>query len=319
MKMGNRANYILKTKESLEIYYTHWRAINVAQDLALGKKEFVKLVKEFDKAEFLLNEPWIEACVLINFPEKKLTFWETDTLFETSVREEYLKQLKKTWAGWKIQFAENEMYGIESELKIEYISNQEINLEFVTTENLSDLENRENYFSCLVVIKENNQYFTKYVNGGRDDQLALIGEPVIDLLKQMQNRKLKKENSDDFYSCLMIDLDNNKLWVNQSITGLKDKLQSLWKNWEINVGNFGYIKLLKEIGIKTSELELTKNESKRIVADFLNVKDTFDPNSLAKKLTEEMGKDIQFSEHFFQNIKPKKSFWNKIKEYLIKK
>lgn len=72
--MGNRANYILKKDNEFNIYYTHWRAINVAQDLALGQKEF-------DKEEKLLDEPWIEACVLVDFPQKKLTFWETEMLF----------------------------------------------------------------------------------------------------------------------------------------------------------------------------------------------------------------------------------------------
>ncbi len=311
--MGNRANYILKKDKDFDIYYTHWRAINVAQDLALGQKQFIKLVREFDKADELLDEPWIEACVLLDFDSKKLTFWETEMLFETSVREEYINQLEKIWENWSVNFSENEMYGIEKELEIEYTIRQEVDLEFGSTDNLLDLPDGEDYFSCLAVIKENKQHFVKYVYGGQDDQLALIGEPVIDRLKQLQNRKLKKENSDDFFSCLIIDLDEKELWVNQSIIGLKDKLQSLWKNWKINVGNFGYIKLLKEIGIKTSELELTNDESREIVSDFLNRNDTFDPNSLAEKLTKEMGEDVQFNEHFFQNIKPKKTFWNKIK------
>ena len=84
--MGNRANYILKRGNDFDIYYTHWKAINVAQDLALGQKQFIKLVKEFDNADELLDEPWIEACVLLDFDSKKLTFWETEMLFETSVR-----------------------------------------------------------------------------------------------------------------------------------------------------------------------------------------------------------------------------------------
>jgi hypothetical protein len=312
--MGNRANYILKKDNDFDIYYTHWRAINVAQDLALGQKQFTKLVKEFDKADELLNEPWIEACVLLDFDSKKLTFWETEMLFETSVREEYLNQLGKIWTNWSISFAENEMYDVENELKVEYISNQEVDLEFGTTENLSDMPDGEKYFDCLTVIKENNQHSVKYVFGGQDDQLALIGESVIVRLKQMQNRELKKENSDDFFSCLIIDLDKKELWVNQSITGLKDELQSLWNNWKINVGNFGYIELLRKVGIDTSEIELKLDETKKIVStEILNRKDDFNPNDLAKKLVNEMGKDVKFNENFFQNVKPKKTIWNKIR------
>ena len=312
--MGNRANYILKKDNDFDIYYTHWRAINVAQDLTLGQKQFIKLVKEFDKVDELLNEPWIEACVLLDFNSKKLTFWETEMLFETSVREEYINQLEKIWENWSINFVENEMYGIEKELEIEYTTQQEVDLEYGSTDNLSDLPDGEDYFSCLVVIKENKQHFVKYVYGGQDDQLALIGEPVIDRLKQLQNRKLKKENSDDFFSCLIMDLDEKELWVNQSIIGLKDELESLWKNWKINVGNYGYIKLLRKVGIDTSNIQLNINETKKIInTEILDRKDDFNPNDLAKKLVSEMGNDIKFNENFFQNVKPKKTLWNKIK------
>jgi len=311
--MGNRANYIIKKDKSFDIYYTHWRAINVAQDLTLGQKQFTQLVKEFDKSNELLSEPWIEACVLIDLDSKKLTFWESEMLFETSVRDEYLNHLKSIWKNWTIDFAENEMYTIENELNIEYTSKQEINLEFGSIDNLSDKPDDEDYFSCLVVIKEDNQTHIKYVNGGQDDQIALIGEPVINKLRTIQNRELKKENSDDFFSCLIIDIDNKTLWVNQSITGLKTELESLWKNWSINVGNFGYVKLLKNIGINTTELELNSDEAKNIVIEIFNKKDDFNPNDLAKKLVNEMGEDVQFNEHFFENVKPKKTFWSKIK------
>ena len=148
----NRANYIIKKDKSFDIYYTHWRAINVAQDLTLGQKQFTQLVKEFDKSDELLNEPWIEACVLLDFDSKKLTFWESEMLFETSIRDEYLNQLKSIWENWTIDFAENEMYSIESELKIEYTSKQEIDLEFCSIDDLSNKSDSENYFSCLVVI-----------------------------------------------------------------------------------------------------------------------------------------------------------------------
>lgn len=205
------------------------------------------------------------------------------------------------------------MYDIEQQMQIEYTSKQKIDLEFGSLENLTDFQEDDEYFSCLIILIKNGKHFVRYINGGQEESISLIGDSIIDKLMSMKDRELKKENSDDFFSFFIIDNHNKTLWINQSITGLKSELKKRWGNWSINVGNFGYIKLLKEIGIKTSELEITNDVSKKIVSDFLNKKDTFNPNSLAKKLTEEMGEDVQFNEHFFQNIKPKKSFWNKIK------
>ncbi len=302
--MGNRANYILKKDNDFDIYYSHWRAINVVQDLTLGQKRFSKFVKKFDKTGELLNEPWIEACVLVDFDNEKLTFWETEVLFETSIREEYLNQLANIWSNWTIRFAEKEMFEIEKELNIKYTSEQKIDLEYGSLEQLSDFSENDEYFSCLVILKENNKYNVKYINGGQEEEITLIGEQIIGKLKQMKNRKLKKENSDNFFSFFIIDIDTNTLWINQSINGLEKELKSLWKDWNINIGNFGYIKLLKKIGINTTNLELKPEKIKKIIqTKIFNRKDNFNPNELAKKFIENMGNDVRFNEHFFQNVK----------------
>jgi hypothetical protein len=312
--MGNRANYILKKDNEFDIYYTHWRAINVAQDLTLGVKRFSKLVKEFDKVDEILSEPWIEACVLLDFDSKKLTFWETEILFKTSIREEYISKLVNIWTNWTIRFAEKEMFEIEKELDIKYTSKQKIDLEFGSLEKLSDFSENDEYFSCLVILKENSECNVKYINGGQEEEITLIGEPIIEKLRQMKNQEFKKENSDDFFSFLIIDIDTKTLWINQSINGLEKELNSLWKDWNVNVGNFGYIKLLKKIGVNTTDLELKSSEKKEIVEkEIFNNKDDFDPNELAEKITENIGNDVKFNEYFFQNVKPKKSIWDKLK------
>lgn len=306
--MGNRANYILKRGSGLDIFYSHWRAINIAQDLMLGERKFTTLVQQFSKANELLNEPWMEACVLLDFDQKRLTFWETEVLFETSIREEYLNQLKSIWTGWTIKFAYNEMFDIENELSIQYTAKQKIDLEYGSLEKLSDFSNDEDYFSCLIIIKESGKHSVKYVNGGHEEEIALIGELVIDKLKLMENRKLKREGNDDFFGLLIIDIDKKNLWVNMSINGLKHQLRFLWKNWNINTGNFGYIKLLREIGIDTMELELSPENVKKSITKIANGNDNFNPNDLAEKLIGKMGENIQFNEHFFENVNPKKLF-----------
>jgi len=318
--MGNRANYILKKGNDIDIYYTHWRAVNVTRDLTLGQKRFCDFVREFDRVNELLNEPWIEACVLLNFDNKKLTFWENETLFNTSIREEYLNQLAKIWTSWSVYYAEKEMFEIEKELGIEYSSMQKIDLEYASLDQISDFSENDEYISCLVILRENNEHSVKYVKGVDEEEIALIGEQAIGKLKQMKSRALKKENSDDFFSIFIIDIDTNTLWINQSINGLEQELRSLWKNWNFNIGNFGYLELLKKIGIDTIDVKLTPQEIQETMQTVIyNRKDDFDPNELANKLVKDMGNDLKFNEHFFQNIKPKETFWSRIKGIFTKK
>ena len=110
--MGQRGNYIIKTKDKVDIFYTHWRANFIVNDLLLGSKKFIDFIKQFDQKEELINEPWIEGCVFINMDSKKLLFWEIEQLFEFSVRQKYLEKLNEVWEGWEITFAEKEMYDI---------------------------------------------------------------------------------------------------------------------------------------------------------------------------------------------------------------
>ncbi|MBI1183268.1 hypothetical protein GC194_03280 [bacterium] len=300
--MGDRANYIIKRDKKFDIFYTHWRAILVAHDLTMGPNKFIQFVKQFDKADHIIDQPWIQACVLVDTDFKKLTFWELEILDESSIREEYLRQLASIWDGWSVQYAENEMYDIEKELNITYTKNQQIVLRRGALERIEDFVESKGYYSSVVVLIENGDVSVKYVKGGSNDEIALIGEEIIDKLRPMKDRELLREfNDDDNFICpVIIDIDHKAIWLDQTTIGLETALKSIWKDWQINLRNFGYIKLLNLVGINTNDLKLSAKEVKEFVrSEIFEQEDQFDPNLLAQTLKENIGHDITFNKHFF--------------------
>jgi hypothetical protein len=93
--MGQRANYIIKNHDQLIIHYNHWRANCIAADLYLGEKRFIKFVEECQLNDEIMNEPWIEGCVVIEKSAKRLSFWTWEFSNETSVIEYYVSELAK--------------------------------------------------------------------------------------------------------------------------------------------------------------------------------------------------------------------------------
>ncbi|MFD2561261.1 hypothetical protein [Aquimarina rubra] len=315
--MGQRGNYIIKTKDGIDIYYTHWRANLIANDLLLGKRKFIDHIQQFEKRDELINEPWIEGCVLVDLTIKKLLFYEIEQLSEYSLREAYLAILKDKWPGWKIVYAEKEMYDIEKELSISYTKHQETNFNRIEIERLKNDEVSD-YVACFIILKKDGQVALKKLYTGSDEEVALVGEQLIDILQNKPSSPLVKESEIEIWDILLIDRDQKQLYVNQSITGLNEALVDLWPNWKIEIGSFGYIKLLEVAGYDTTELRMNQTEIDEHIKSILNYKDDFDPIKTAEKILENH-QDVKFHPSFFENIKPKKTLLDKIKSIFKKK
>ncbi len=114
-----------------------------------------------------------------------------------------------------------------------------------------------------------------------------------------------KENELETWRIVAIDVEKEKLIVNRYIHGLEKELTKIWKGWDVQVGNFGYIQILNQMGLETSELEMDNIEINEFINELLNVEDNFDPGIIASALIK-VGKKVQFSSNFFEDIKPNK-------------
>ena len=181
--MGQRGNYIVKSEDSVNIHYTHWRANTIVHDLLIGPRKFLKFINEFELKDQIISEPWIEGCVLIDTKKQLLIFWEHEHLHELTVRNKYLNHLSEIWEGWEIRYAIHEMFDIESELNVSYTSKQETNFDKEINLDKLLIEDQNEHVWCHVIIKENEKFSLKRVYSGSDEELVLAGNQIVDILK----------------------------------------------------------------------------------------------------------------------------------------
>lgn len=313
--MGQRTNYIIKEGESISIYYNHWRANCIIPDLYLGPKRFIDFVKSCKPTDEILVEPWIEGCVIIDFTSQQLCFWTQHYPSESSVMDYYLTALAKKWNGWDILFLKNRMYEVEKILEIDYINQQE--LISLRSSSLDDIQKDtiEGWETAVIVIVQNKE-ITITKTGNLDIENVIgYGEDIIPLLLSKPRFSLPYEKEDVTYSCIIIDIEKKKLYINQSIFGLWEQSKYLWNEYILVMGDFGYIKTLRLAGINTDGLEISADEVTERFKEITKPVDGFDPIVMAERLQQEHD-DIKFNPDFFDSVKPKKTLLEMLGRFL---
>jgi hypothetical protein len=315
--MGQRANYIIKNGDELIIHYNHWRANCIASDLYLGEQRFLEFVSACQIDEVIMNEPWIEGCVIIDTASRHLHFWTMELSRETSVIEYYILELTKKWNGWKVNFLNNRMYDVEKILNIDYISKQELPKLYKRSEEDILTDKIEEWETAVVIIKNYDELLVTKTGNLNIEAIVSYGKDIIPLLKDKPQTDLPKEEDEATYECIVIDTAKKMLYINESAFGLWEQCKSSWSDYNLTLGDYGYIRTLELAKIDTSNLKML---TPKVIEQFKSIVkpvDGFNPYEMAEKLLKE-DKDIQFNPDFFDNVRPKKTTLEKFKQAMNK-
>lgn len=195
--MGHRVNYIFKNNDEINVFYHHWRATNILSDLYIGKWEFINFVHRCQNDTMIMDEVWIEGCVVIDVVTSKVYFWTMHVDNTTSVMEYYLTELNKKWSPWSVSMLTNQMYDVEAILGIDYMSKQEKTLCYGSSE--EDIINDviDKYEGILVIIKQQDSLFVTKTAMIYNSDIIAFGESIIPLLLQKPSYKLPQEGASD--------------------------------------------------------------------------------------------------------------------------
>lgn len=312
--MGQRANYIIKYGDTHTIYYNHWRAPQIPSDLYLGEKRFLDFVETCRVSDVLLNELWIEGCVVIDKPNRNLHFWSGHFGQETSVHRLYLQELAKKWNGWTVAFMPNRMYDIDQILGINYISGQELPRvhEWTATQ---ILENEpDNYLSTLVIVKNEHTLFVTEMGDFCTEPIIAYGSEVVSLLLPKPQIPLPKEGHDVGYEAIIIDEVEKHIYINLSNFGLWEQCAERWPGYKLTMGNYGYLGILEHAGINVSHLQMAPTDARKLFEDIVKPKDNFNPMALAGQILAKEN-NVQFNSNFFDNVQPRKNWINRLKQF----
>jgi hypothetical protein len=311
--MGQRANYIIKNHEEITIHYTHWRANCIAADLYLGEKRFIKFVEECQLNEEILNEPWIEGCVIIDIAAKELNFWSFHIPNVTSVINYFISALANKWQGWTIRFLNNRMYDVEKILGIDYISKQDKPKITKCTKEEVLTDRVEDWTTAWVIIKSDDILRVTKTGMLNLEAIVSYGQDIIELIEEKPEYELPNEEDETSCQCLVIDTAAKRLFMSQSEFGLWEQINGLWEGYVCTMGDFGYIETLQLAGIDTANLVMAEDKVMEQLDSIVNRDCNFDPYAMAGKLTKE-NNDIQFHPDFFDSVRPQKTFWDNLKK-----
>ncbi len=315
--MGQRANYVIKQGDQLTIHYHHWRATQIAADLYMGEKAFLKFVKGFTIYDGLMDVVWMEGCVIIDILSKRIYFFAWEFPVETSVSEYYLSKIVDKWKGWEVQKLVNRMYDGEKILGIDYISVQELDVpEKVAIEDITNDE-EDSWKESLVIIKEQDQLFVTSCTLTIAD-IITFGPAAISLLQQKKQIAFPQEEDGIAQSCIIIDTANKHLYISESVFGILENAFPNWNEYTFTMGDYGYIGILRLAGIDTAHLRMA---NERVLEVFQNIVEDiapYDPGEIAQSIIK-AHPDAQFHHNFFDTAHPKASIISRITNFFRKK
>lgn len=310
--MGQRANYIVKNGLQQTIHYTHWRANCILSDLYLGEKRFLAYVEKCQVHHEMLTEPWIEGCVIIDTREKHLYFWSHELLTETSVIERYVAELSKKWQGWEVAQLKNRMYDAEKVLQINYVSRQEhADFHIRSAEDIVN-DRIEDWETALVVIRQADQFLVVRTADITIECIISYGTAIINLLLSKPASFLPVEGTSQSYEYIVIDTIAKRINISACIFDLWEQFSGKWEGYQFTMGDVGYIETMRRGGIDTAGLLMPTQKITEEFNGIVREVEGADPFELADKLLKE-DKDIQFNPAFFDNVKPTRTPFQKLK------
>ena len=315
--MGQRVNYVIIENSQQTIYYSHWRATNIWSDLYLGEKRFLTFVRECEMRDELLDESSMEAFVIVDPGKKQLFFDASHGPGHSSVINLYVKELGKRWRGWQVERLRNWTYDVEPILAIDYASMQGFNEVLLVTVEELELDRIESVITTLVIIKEGSNLYPVGMGDISPVGIVALGEQVINVLLHKPSMELLLENYKDRIGGVVIDTHEKHIFMSSSYCGLWENSKEKWPGYQFIMGEYGYIDTLELAGIEVGHLRMPMEEALEHFHDTIKQEDNFDPKDFANAILKRHP-DIQFNPSFFDNIKPKPTFFERVKSNLQK-
>jgi hypothetical protein len=117
--MGQRANLIVIEHGQRLVYYDHWCANRLDDELFWGPEEALHFIRQREPLgeEGWLDEVWCEGAAVLDLDRRDLLFFGgQDVLFDVRLRRVHLDLLRHQWNGWTVRWAPEGLMTILDEL-----------------------------------------------------------------------------------------------------------------------------------------------------------------------------------------------------------
>ncbi|MNI04878.1 hypothetical protein D3C73_578160 [compost metagenome] len=104
--MGQRANLILVRNGSYQLYYNHWCANRLDEELFWGPEESLAFIESQNLTEEWLDDRWAEGGVLMDIDHQVLLWYGGENiLYDIPLRRQLFTLMQTLWCDWELRWA----------------------------------------------------------------------------------------------------------------------------------------------------------------------------------------------------------------------
>ncbi len=315
--MGHRANYVLRRGGRTQLFYSHWGALSLAQDIFWGPDETTRFIRSLRPADELLDDASCEGAALVDWDARRLIWFEGDRLVQGPIqRRLYARLLEQTWSEWEIDYAADGILAIARYLEIP-AAEQHADTEPVAEENAPEDAAEESGAELADDLEVGLRPAPRPAGGengpavaepgvwlavrradgcvedyfGFDhpalDQVLLRGPPLLDLLPVESATTVPPESA--VWGGAVIDAASQRLgcWELQAGPDFSRRVEQAWPGWRVERLAGGWDELLQWSGREAAnESRADEHACLGALVALLLDEDRLDPQAMRDSLYE---------------------------------
>ncbi|MEW4371733.1 hypothetical protein [Paenibacillus kandeliae] len=239
--MGQRANLVIVHNGQYQLYYNHWCANTMPQDIFWGPvhtRKFIELQEHVTPNDWM-NDIWAEGGVVMDIDRQHVLFFGgEDILYDIQLRNYFIRLMAIPWQGWSIAWAEEGIADLA-----QYVG---VPVETVLAESSAPTNKlfgpvNVSFLSGVAGIQLPNGETLLFLLDTDLGCYLLQGEALIQNLNPAFGQTTLSwqeiEVNDEFPSMGMyIDISARKLsfWHAETMPGFLAKVQTSWAGWDVS-------------------------------------------------------------------------------------
>lgn len=254
--MGHRCNLVIIENGTTQIYYDHWAANRLDQELFWGPKLAYLFIKQLEPTQnFWSDDVYCEGGCVLDCDNKHLIwFGGDDIMYDASENLIHSELMKVQWEGWNIEWATDGVYDIAEKagIKKEFVmSNSDFKPNHLEQARIDKShENTFLYANGITSFTCNNQTKSAVLHGElaslahseltKKKLLKLINEFPVETFE-----RVKKLGHDwpglEWGAHFDFNTMSITSWCPNPDPGLIERLQDHWHGWTLNLNGPDYL------------------------------------------------------------------------------
>lgn len=101
--MGHRTNYAIRESGIVSLYYSHWGALSIPDDVFWGPRYAEDFIRQTEEADAWLDDVWAEGAVALDKDTRTLAFYGLSELGHPPLADVTLDLMGAVWSGWQVR------------------------------------------------------------------------------------------------------------------------------------------------------------------------------------------------------------------------